>query len=141
MLTAGHWGCRVLAVLAWVAATAWFLLSWALTWGFIPIAMGLWSVVALPVAGFTLLWLKKLGRPVPLRKERWAKLVWLALLLLLLPLIWAGDHRIWDHQWVEWGVMAAFPVYLLFPALVTGWALVSIVRARAVSPPSGLTNA
>jgi hypothetical protein len=50
---------------------------------------------------------------------------------MLIPLFVAGDDPMWDRQWVQWGLMAAFAVYFIFPVALTGWAFVSIVRARS----------
>jgi hypothetical protein len=124
-------GCKLLAILAWVTATAWFLWVSAATWGFIPVAMGYWSIVALPIAGFTSLWLKGLRQRVPSRGERWTIVAWLVLLLMLLPVLIAGDHPVWGHPWAQAAFMFVYWVYLVFPMAVTGWALRSIIRASS----------
>jgi hypothetical protein len=133
-------GCRLLALLAWLAASAWFVVAYAATWGFVPIAMGYWSMVALPVAGLTSMWLNRVRQRESSRVERWTMIAWLFLLLMLVPLIVAGDHPLWDHPSVEALVMSAFGVYLVFPVVVTGWALREIIRASSGMPRSGPTK-
>src|SRR5262245_27488893 len=94
-----------------------------------------WSAAAAPLAGLTLVWLRRLGQPVSYRGARWIMIVWAALLLIQLPLfVGAGDLRAMDQWWAEWAVIGALAIYALFPFSLTIWAVVRIARARMANP-------
>jgi hypothetical protein len=122
---------KLLVLLAWVGASVWFAMCYAVTWGFLPIAMVYWSAVAAPLAGLTVVWLRRLGQPVSSRGTRWTAAVWAALMVIQVPLFIAADHPLWDQSYAEWALLVLFWLCVAFPLAITGWAIARVARASS----------
>ena len=131
-------GCRLLAVVAWAAALAWFALATVASWGFTPGSLLLWTVPAWPLLRLTLDRWGRVGRPLAPAARARLERAWRALalaslayhLLIMLVGAVAGDAR-WFEVGFGWTLLVLGAVCGAFPAAVSGWAVWRTLRLRA----------
>jgi hypothetical protein len=127
--------CRVLAISTWISTLPFLYFGFLLSWGLPQAAMLLWSFPALPLVWLTVRWLRRSGAPWTSSERAWVVNSWVALAILLAPLLLLPDHPIWDG--IEWIFIIPAPAYGAFPIAVTAWAIGRAVKLQSVSSRMG----